>query len=329
VSTVVRIVRVSRPVSVLNASRQVNVLSHAAAHAASHLRAGTDEIDGDQLDIDWNPSNYTPTTVAEADHADHLAAHLKGIDTAIGTANTALDGKVPKADYTAKGRILVGTGSGSYTALAVGSNDQVLTADSNEASGVKWADTGAASGQAELIATTTTLSSGGLQLLGLDLSAYREVQIVWYGVTVDTDATPVELRFSTGGSVTSSNSYVFTQVMLTSASSSTESVTSAAAAPGDSLRLYGGASWRWGIGTGRAGNGQITIHDPSSITLYRAYRFDFLFIGTGGNSVHSRGGGHFADTASAIDGVRMQVDSSVSGSATITAGRLSLYGVRA
>ena len=32
-------------------------------HAASHIRGGTDEIDGDKLDIDWNPTNYTPTMI--------------------------------------------------------------------------------------------------------------------------------------------------------------------------------------------------------------------------------------------------------------------------
>ena len=43
------------------------------------------------------------------------------------------------ADFGAKGQIVVATGVGAVTTLAVGSNDQVLTADSGEASGVKWA----------------------------------------------------------------------------------------------------------------------------------------------------------------------------------------------
>ena len=39
------------------------------------------DIDGDKLDIDWNPSNYTPdSSISEADDADDLSAHLKGID---------------------------------------------------------------------------------------------------------------------------------------------------------------------------------------------------------------------------------------------------------
>ena len=47
-----------------------------SAHAARHISGGADEIDGDQLDIDWNPTNYTPTTSpTEATSLDHLTAH--------------------------------------------------------------------------------------------------------------------------------------------------------------------------------------------------------------------------------------------------------------
>lgn len=48
---------------------------------------GSAELDGDHLDVDYTPTNYTPdTTPAEASNVDHLAAHLAGIDTAIGAA---------------------------------------------------------------------------------------------------------------------------------------------------------------------------------------------------------------------------------------------------
>jgi len=63
--------------------------------AASMERAGDNEIDGDHLDIDYSPSNYTPsTTPDEADNADDLAAHLAGVDNQIGTINTTVSGKL-------------------------------------------------------------------------------------------------------------------------------------------------------------------------------------------------------------------------------------------
>lgn len=60
------------------------------SHASTHITGGGDEIDGDKLDIDWNPSYYTPsTTPSEADSADNLTAHLYGIDQALnGKAST-------------------------------------------------------------------------------------------------------------------------------------------------------------------------------------------------------------------------------------------------
>jgi hypothetical protein len=46
---------------------------------------------------------------------------------------------VTMVTQTTKGQILIGDGSGPPQMLGVGSNDQVLTADSGETTGVKWA----------------------------------------------------------------------------------------------------------------------------------------------------------------------------------------------
>lgn len=52
-----------------------------ADHDARHITSGSDEIDGDKLDIDWNPTYYTPSTSpTEASSVDNLTAHLYGID---------------------------------------------------------------------------------------------------------------------------------------------------------------------------------------------------------------------------------------------------------
>ena len=59
--------------------------------------------------------------------------------------------------FTAKGQILVGTGNGTYVALPVGADGQVLVADSTQASGVKWANI--SGGVSTFIALTDTPSS--------------------------------------------------------------------------------------------------------------------------------------------------------------------------
>jgi hypothetical protein len=54
-----------------------------------HIQGGADEVDGDQLDIDFTPSNYSPSTApGEVDDVDQLSAHLAGIDDALATAGS-------------------------------------------------------------------------------------------------------------------------------------------------------------------------------------------------------------------------------------------------
>ena len=81
------------------------------AHAASHIK-GTDldTIDGDKIDISWDAANYTPSTCTEADHVDHLTAHLKGVDNAIGnkSASNHTHTDLPTSDQKAA---LAGTGT--------------------------------------------------------------------------------------------------------------------------------------------------------------------------------------------------------------------------
>ena len=59
----------------------IPVVPNPVLHAPTHISGGTDEIDGDQLDIDFVPTNYTPdTSPSEVTLTQHLTAKLKGID---------------------------------------------------------------------------------------------------------------------------------------------------------------------------------------------------------------------------------------------------------
>jgi hypothetical protein len=52
-----------------------------SSHASTHITGQSDEIDGDKLDVDWDPTHYVPdTSPSEVDSADNLTAHLAGID---------------------------------------------------------------------------------------------------------------------------------------------------------------------------------------------------------------------------------------------------------
>lgn len=65
--------------------------------------------------------------------------YVNGVTSAI---QTQLDAKQARSTLTTKGDIYAATGSGTVTRLGVGSNTFVLTADSAEATGMKWAAQG-------------------------------------------------------------------------------------------------------------------------------------------------------------------------------------------
>lgn len=68
------------------------------------------DFDGDHLDVDWNPSNSTPTTTgaSEAADVDDLTAHLKGIDNRFGALAAADDMRVEYHKVTA-GEVTAGS----------------------------------------------------------------------------------------------------------------------------------------------------------------------------------------------------------------------------
>ncbi len=83
--------------------------------------------------------------------------------TNIGLGSVTNDAQVKKADFTAKGDILVGTSSAAYTALAVGSNGQVLVASSTTATGLAW---GAAGGAGSVTSVDASGGTTGLTFSG-------------------------------------------------------------------------------------------------------------------------------------------------------------------
>lgn len=79
---------------------------------------------------------------------------------AAGAATAAAAASVPLALADAKGDLIVATADNTFTRLAVGSNTQVLTADSAQATGVKWAPV-ASGGASVKIVNSGPLTVGG------------------------------------------------------------------------------------------------------------------------------------------------------------------------
>ncbi len=136
-----------------------------SAHAARHIQGGADEIDGDQLDVDFTPANYTPTTTGVAPDVDMLGAHLNGIDLALASvgaedekAGTVLNASFagnpkqatvtfntpyPNANYSVRATVL-NTGGGKeylvniHTKTASGFTMQIAANNITQLVAVDW-----------------------------------------------------------------------------------------------------------------------------------------------------------------------------------------------
>lgn len=95
----------------------------------------------------------------------------------------------------AKGDLVVGTGADAFSRLAVGTNDQILVADSTTATGLKWATS--TSGGVTLLSTTAL--SGTSTTVSSISSAYAHLLIVVQDATWGTGAAQINFKSNNQG----------------------------------------------------------------------------------------------------------------------------------
>lgn len=103
------------------------------------------------------------TTSAAGSMSSADKTKLDGIEASADVTdatNVDAAGAIMHSDLGTKGDLIVGDGAGDATILGVGTNNHVLTADSSEASGVKWA--ASAGGITALTGNVTASGSGSV-----------------------------------------------------------------------------------------------------------------------------------------------------------------------
>ena len=138
-------------------------------------------------------TNYGWTTPDDTALVKDGASAIRTLGTSIDTTvfNNASAG-IAKTIVDAKGDIIAATAADTVSRLAVGTNDQVLTADSTAATGLKWA--APAAGGMTLI-STTSLTGASITLSSIP-ATYNNLYIVVRDLIPATDNTNLRIRLN-------------------------------------------------------------------------------------------------------------------------------------
>jgi hypothetical protein len=129
--------KINEDVAVTATATELNVLDGITSSTAElNILDGVTSTTAELNILDGVTSTASELNIL--DGATLTVTELNYVDGVTSAIQTQLNAKIAKADITAKGAILVGTGSGTYTAQSVGTNGQVLTANSAQADGVEW-----------------------------------------------------------------------------------------------------------------------------------------------------------------------------------------------
>jgi hypothetical protein len=136
--------------------------------------------------------------------ADNYAADINQVSAGVGITGGGTSGTVTITNdmattIAAKGDLVVGTGNDTYNRLAVASTaGYLLTVDSAEATGLKWAAP-AAGGGVTLLYTSTPSGVSSINFTSIS-STYKHLLLTWNGVYTSDHSTAFNVRFNNDSS---------------------------------------------------------------------------------------------------------------------------------
>ena len=167
--------------------------------------------------------------------ASGATGDIEGVTAGTGISGGGTSGTVTITNsmataIDAKGDLVAGTGADAFSRIGVGANNTVLTADSAEATGLKWA-TPSGSIQSFSLITTLTLA-GSASYTASSLSSYNQLYCTFNSVSADaSELITYTFNSDTGSNYAyqntdmyqNGNSYSTANVYMSNSSSSSDS----------------------------------------------------------------------------------------------------------
>jgi len=149
------------------------------------------------------PSWATPTT-----------GDIEGVTAGTGISGGGTSGTVTVTNsmataIDAKGDLIVGTGADAFSRLAVGTNTHVLTADSAEATGLKWAAPAGGGAGAVFIrrSSFSGVANTGTTFDGVFTSTYKSYLVIIENIYAVTNSDDLQLQFRASAVTTTTGYY--------------------------------------------------------------------------------------------------------------------------
>ncbi len=150
-----------------------------------------------------NTTNYNWETPDDTDLVKDGAAAIRSLGSAIdSTVFTNAGNAIAKTIVDAKGDLIAATAADTVSRLAVGTNGQVLKANSSTATGLEW---GSAGGLGWTQLATGSMTGASISVTGLSSREYMLAFDGWSHNDASNQAVRITLNSDTGANYTTNN----------------------------------------------------------------------------------------------------------------------------